>query len=101
MFAESLKRLRFDPVRGFLKGFIDMVFRHEGRYYLIDWKSNFLGARKEDYHRDRLLTAMTSMITSFSITFMFWRFTATCFSDSPVTTIAPISGGVYSLFLRG
>ncbi len=25
-----------------INGFIDMVFRHEGRYYLVDWKSNIL-----------------------------------------------------------
>jgi exodeoxyribonuclease V beta subunit len=28
----------------FLWGFIDLVFRHEGRYYLLDWKSNLLPA---------------------------------------------------------
>jgi len=27
---------------GFLIGFIDLVFRHEDRYYIIDWKSNYL-----------------------------------------------------------
>lgn len=30
-------------MRGMLKGFIDLVFRHEGRYYLLDYKSNWLG----------------------------------------------------------
>src|SRR5690606_18676864 len=25
-------------------GFIDLVFRHAGRYYLLDWKSNLLPA---------------------------------------------------------
>src|SRR5690606_17403836 len=28
---------------GMLKGFIDLVFEHEGRYYVIDYKSNWLG----------------------------------------------------------
>jgi exodeoxyribonuclease V beta subunit len=32
-----------------MKGFIDLVFEHQGRYYLIDWKSNHLGPRPEDY----------------------------------------------------
>ncbi|MBJ7449516.1 MAG: UvrD-helicase domain-containing protein [Parachlamydiales bacterium] len=27
----------------FINGFIDLVFRHEGKYYLVDWKSNHLG----------------------------------------------------------
>ena len=29
---------------GYLWGFIDLVFRHRGRYYLLDWKSNHLDA---------------------------------------------------------
>ena len=31
-----------NDVQSFLKGFIDLVFEHEGRYYIVDWKSNFL-----------------------------------------------------------
>ena len=27
---------------GYLKGFIDMVFEHEGRFHIVDWKSNHL-----------------------------------------------------------
>ncbi|MCL7743868.1 exodeoxyribonuclease V subunit beta [Guyparkeria hydrothermalis] len=30
-------------INGMLKGFIDLTVEHEGRYYLIDWKSNWLG----------------------------------------------------------
>ena len=30
-------------VNGMLKGFIDLVFEHEGRYYVVDYKSNWLG----------------------------------------------------------
>ncbi|KQT11614.1 exodeoxyribonuclease V subunit beta [Ramlibacter sp. Leaf400] len=31
-------------LNGMLKGFIDLVFEHEGRYYVADYKSNWLGA---------------------------------------------------------
>ena len=48
-FPAHLERLRFDPVAGFMKGFMDLVFEHDGRFYLVDWKSNWLGARVEDY----------------------------------------------------
>ena len=27
---------------GYLKGFIDLFFEHQGNYYCLDWKSNFL-----------------------------------------------------------
>ncbi len=46
--------LQFRPVRGMLRGFVDMVFRQGGRYYIIDWKSNHLGFRLEDYHQQAL-----------------------------------------------
>ena len=45
-------------LQGFLKGFIDLVFEYQGRYYLIDWKSNFLGNSLEDYNRGNLQAVM-------------------------------------------
>ena len=36
-------------LNGMLKGFIDLVFEHEGRYYVADYKSNRLGAADADY----------------------------------------------------
>ncbi|MGK7416249.1 hypothetical protein, partial [Salmonella enterica] len=35
--------LDFMQFRGMLKSFIDLVFRYEARYYLLDYKSNWLG----------------------------------------------------------
>nr|WP_163502166.1 exodeoxyribonuclease V subunit beta [Halomonas socia] len=32
-----------DTLNGMLKGFIDLVFELDGRYYVADWKSNHLG----------------------------------------------------------
>ncbi|HSV59157.1 MAG TPA: exodeoxyribonuclease V subunit beta [Variovorax sp.] len=36
-------------VNGMLKGYIDLVFEHEGRYYVADYKSNWLGQNDADY----------------------------------------------------
>ena len=36
-------RLTFNALQGYLKGFIDLVFEHQGRYFILDWKSNHLG----------------------------------------------------------
>jgi exodeoxyribonuclease V beta subunit len=58
VFPESLGRLQFAPVRGYLMGFMDMVFRFEGQFYLVDWKSNYLGDRLEDYHVEALAKVM-------------------------------------------
>ncbi|MBS3804183.1 MAG: exodeoxyribonuclease V subunit beta [Oleiphilaceae bacterium] len=36
-------------LNGMLKGFIDLVFEHEGRYYVADYKSNYLGPDDSSY----------------------------------------------------
>ena len=41
-----------------MTGSIDLVCRHQGRYYLVDYKTNHLGDTKEDYDELHLETAM-------------------------------------------
>jgi exodeoxyribonuclease V beta subunit len=48
-FDNILESLDFRQSRGMLHGFMDMVFVHEGRYYIIDWKSNHLGSGCQQY----------------------------------------------------
>ncbi len=55
LLAESL---HFKPVKGMLMGFMDMVFEQDGRYYLLDWKSNHLGNTLDDYGEDGMRMAM-------------------------------------------
>ncbi|EOI1352566.1 exodeoxyribonuclease V subunit beta [Citrobacter amalonaticus] len=50
--------LEFAQVRGMLKGFIDLVFRHNGRYYLLDYKSNWLGENSAAYTPEAMAAAM-------------------------------------------
>lgn len=52
--------LDFRQVSGMLKGFIDLVFRHEGRYYLLDYKSNWLGDSSDAYTQAAMAQAMQS-----------------------------------------
>ena len=41
--------LAFEPRRGILKGYMDLVFERDGRFHILDWKSNWLGADTSDY----------------------------------------------------
>lgn len=50
--------LNFRQVQGMLKGYIDLVFRHEGRYFLLDYKSNWLGDSSDAYTQDAMASAM-------------------------------------------
>ena len=52
------KPLGFATVQGMLKGFIDLVFEWQGRWYLLDYKSNHLGMSPADYSRSALERAM-------------------------------------------
>jgi exodeoxyribonuclease V beta subunit len=55
---DEVQRLSFAPVEGFMRGFVDLVFRKEDRFYLVDYKSNWLGEAAEAYRADRLSAVM-------------------------------------------
>jgi len=57
-FFNVLERLSFRQSRGMLQGFIDLVFTHHGRYYILDWKSNHLGMKTSDYNQDTMHDSM-------------------------------------------
>ena len=42
----------------YLRGEIDLVYTHEGRYYIVDYKSNHLGNHPNDYHADAMRQTM-------------------------------------------
>ncbi|CAN5533920.1 exodeoxyribonuclease V subunit beta [soil metagenome] len=44
-----IERLQFQPINGFLTGFIDLTFEYAGRFYFADWKSNWLGPTTAAY----------------------------------------------------
>ncbi len=51
-------RLGFGQLQGYLKGFIDAVLQHDGRWFIVDWKSNHLGDGPSDYGHPAMQTAM-------------------------------------------
>ena len=55
----AIDRLQFAPTNGFMKGFIDLVFERAGRFYFIDWKSNWLGADASSYVSQNVAAQMT------------------------------------------
>ena len=57
-YPDQLVHLTFREIEGYLKGFIDLIFEHQGRYYVVDYKSNHLGDEYEAYQTDRLGPAM-------------------------------------------
>ena len=48
----------FPAERGMMKGFADLFFEYGGKYYLLDWKSNYLGPTDADYTMSKIAEAM-------------------------------------------
>jgi exodeoxyribonuclease V beta subunit len=57
-YAERVAKLGFETLRGFLKGYVDLVFRHDGRWYVVDYKTNHLGDFVGDYDCARMTREM-------------------------------------------
>ncbi|HEX6592840.1 MAG TPA: exodeoxyribonuclease V subunit beta, partial [Moraxellaceae bacterium] len=58
IYHDALAVLDFPLLSGYLKGFIDLIYRHDGRYYVLDYKTNWLGADDSAYTPARLQQAM-------------------------------------------
>ncbi|MDR0716300.1 MAG: exodeoxyribonuclease V subunit beta [Azoarcus sp.] len=54
----GVPRLASRDLAGYLKGYIDLVFEHGGRYWILDWKSNHLGDAPAAYAPAALAAAM-------------------------------------------
>ncbi|GAA0718665.1 UvrD-helicase domain-containing protein [Dokdonella soli] len=52
------ERIPATTLRGLMTGKIDLVFEHDGRFHVLDYKSNHLGDRLADYAPTALTAAM-------------------------------------------
>ena len=50
---------QFEQLNGMIKGFIDLMFEFEGKFYVADYKSNHLGDCYDNYHYSAMEQAMT------------------------------------------
>jgi len=98
---ERMESLRFEPRRGFMTGFMDLVVRHEKKFYLLDWKSNWLGPTPAHYTREAVDAAMAG-------SHYFLQYHLYCLAlkrhlalRMPKFDCAEHSGGVRYVFLRG
>lgn len=100
-YADAARQLDFTHIEGYMRGFIDLVFEANGRYYLLDWKSNWLGNTAADYARDRLAATMARehyYLQYLIYTVALHRYLKQRLPNYDYDTHF---GGVYYLFLRG
>lgn len=93
--------LSFRPVQGMVRGFMDMVFEQGGRYYLVDWKSNHLGYRVEDYSQDALKREM--LRNQYPLQYLLYTVALNRYLSLRIRNYSYEShfGGVLYFFLRG
>lgn len=56
----TVQNLGEKQLQGYMTGFVDLVCMHNEKYYVIDYKSNYLGETWGDYGMDDLTRAMAS-----------------------------------------
>ncbi len=56
-YLPDYRRTSFDK-QGVLNGIVDLIFEHGGKYYIVDWKTNWLGNADADYTPPRIASAM-------------------------------------------
>jgi exodeoxyribonuclease V beta subunit len=90
-----------NDIAGFLTGFIDLIFEFEGKYYVLDYKSNHLGFNVDDYSNGSLTQAIEHHYYDLQYllyTVALVKFLKVKISDFDYDTHI---GGVAYMFLRG
>ncbi|TLU84897.1 MAG: exodeoxyribonuclease V subunit beta [Chlorobium sp.] len=99
--ARIAEALHFKPVKGMVMGFMDMVFEEDGCYYLLDWKSNYLGNSPDDYSKTAMTQAMQSNL--YPLQYLLYTVALNRYLSLRVSDYqySKHFGGVIYVFLRG
>ncbi len=93
--------LDFGSLEGYLRGFIDLLFEHNGRFYVLDWKSNHLGDGPNQYGQAHLHAAMT--VNGYHLQYLLYTVAVHRYLQQRMAgyQYAKHFGGVLYLFVRG
>ena len=99
--AQVISQLHFSSLTGFMKGFIDLVYEHQGRYYIVDYKSNWLGVNEAAYQSTALDQAMVSH--DYPLQYLIYSLALHRYLRLRLPDYDPELhlGGAYYLFIRG
>jgi exodeoxyribonuclease V beta subunit len=100
-FPSSLGRLHFRPVEGFMRGYIDLLFQFQDRYYIVDWKSNWLGRQPSDYEEKGIQACMLQH--SYFLQYHLYTVAADLYLSRRISGYQYDKqfGGVFYVFFRG
>ena len=101
VFITASQNLGFELFNGYMKGYIDLVFESNQRFYLIDYKSNWLGNNIADYAPNRLSIPMAQH--HYYIQYLIYSIALHRYLGCriPDYSYKQHFGGIFYLFLRG
>lgn len=89
-------------IEGMMTGFVDLFFEHNDKFYVLDWKSNYLGPDLEDYSAGNVSTAMTA--SNYHLQYLIYSLAIKKYLKSRLGKSFDFEkdfGGVFYLFVRG
>ncbi|MFC5282043.1 UvrD-helicase domain-containing protein [Pedobacter alpinus] len=91
----------FPILEGIMNGKIDLFFEHKGKFYVLDWKSNYLGDAVVNYEKPELQKAMSE--NNYHLQYLIYSLAVKKYLESRLTNFnyKYQFGGVIYLFLRG
>ncbi len=107
--ADVISRLRADDyqlpdnnkLKGMMHGFIDLIFEHDGKYFVADYKSTFLGDTLESYSKEAMLNSIYD--SSYDVQYCIYAVALHRYLKNTLTGYQPKEhfGGIYYFYLRG
>jgi exodeoxyribonuclease V beta subunit len=100
--AEVPIQIRYaKELEGIMNGKIDLFFEHAGKYYILDWKSNYLGDGPTDYSKENVVLAMAE--SNYHLQYLIYTIAVKKYLQLrvPAFDYATHFGGVIYLFVRG
>lgn len=94
-------KLNNGELEGIMNGKMDLFFEHNGKYYILDWKSNYLGFSMPDYSPEALAAALNE--NNYHLQYLLYTVAAKKYLETrlPAFDYETQFGGVIYLFVRG
>jgi exodeoxyribonuclease V beta subunit len=95
------KEMPRQVLEGYLHGFIDLVVEHQGKFHIVDWKSNHLGYTPQDYGQKQLQASMDD--AGYHLQYLLYTIAVHRWLQRklPGYDYEQHFGGVHYLFVRG
>ena len=96
---EFLLNSNLQEINSICNGFIDLIFVFKNKYYILDWKTNWLGNNAQDYNSTAIINVMQKY--NYFLQYLLYYLALEKFLKSQKFIKQASIGGVIYLFVRG